>query len=210
MASQVLLTQKEVAAIQYVILGKDTYSGASVFDAVAGGFRTGTLTQEDYITSLLASSTGQSLYAGKSDLDILKIIYTTLYGFTPDDSTLQSSLNTEGLGGAIYSAIDNLLSYNGFDITTLTSQANLDNTLDAVMYKDYGSASWSQWSVALSAKEQAAAAYLTLADRSTDMSGLGYYTNYLLQSNHSYTSLLTLLLNSSEFKSKGASLTGDD
>ncbi|MEL0553753.1 DUF4214 domain-containing protein [Raoultella lignicola] len=210
MASQVLLTQKEAAAIQYAVLGKDTYTGATVFDAVAGGFRTGTLTQEDYVTNLLASPAGQTLYSGKSDLDILKIIYTTLYGSTPDDSILQSSINSNGLGGAIYSAIDNLLSYNGFDNTTLISQTNLDNTLDAVMYKDYGSASWAQWSVALSTKELAAAAYLTLANRSTDMSGLGYYTNYLLQSNNSYESLLKLLLNSTEFKNKGASLTGND
>ncbi|MCP6629141.1 hypothetical protein NL507_28480, partial [Klebsiella pneumoniae] len=83
MVAQVLLTQKEVAAIQYAILGKDTYTTATAFDSIAGQFRAGTLTEESYIDSLINSSAGQTLYAGKSDLDILKDVYTKIYGSTP-------------------------------------------------------------------------------------------------------------------------------
>ncbi|MFI2991142.1 DUF4214 domain-containing protein [Klebsiella aerogenes] len=77
------------------------------------------------------------------------------------------------------------------------------------MYKDYGSANWNTWSVALSSKEQVEAAYISLVGRSVDMGGLGDWTNYLTTGGNTYSSLLTKLIASSEFQSKGASLTGD-
>lgn len=109
MVAQFLLTQKEVAAIQYAVLGKNAYTSQTAFDSVAQGFRNGTLTQEQYVSNLLTSSEGSALYAGKSDLDILKSIYTVLYGSPPADNILQNNLQDNGLSGAIYSAISNLL-----------------------------------------------------------------------------------------------------
>ncbi|MFI3011403.1 hypothetical protein ACH7BS_09580 [Klebsiella aerogenes] len=44
MVAQFLLTQKEVAAIQYAVLGKNAYTSQTAFDSVAQGFRNGTLT----------------------------------------------------------------------------------------------------------------------------------------------------------------------
>lgn len=172
MTAQFLLTQKEVAAIQYIVLGKNTYTGESVFDSVANGFRKGTLTQEQYINDLIQSSDGQSLYAGKTDLEILKSVYTELSGVSPDDSVLQSYLDSSGLGGAIYDAISDLMLYNGFNTDVLSSQNNLDQALNAMMFSDYGSSSWDVWSVSLSTQEQVVAAYISIAGRSTDMSGL--------------------------------------
>ncbi|MFW0819917.1 DUF4214 domain-containing protein, partial [Klebsiella aerogenes] len=72
------------------------------------------------------------------------------------------------------------------------------------MYKDYGSANWNTWSVALSSKEQVEAAYISLVGRSVDMGGLGDWTNYLTTGGNTYSSLLTKLIASSEFQSKGA------
>lgn len=146
MASQFLLNQKIVAAIQYIVLGNDSYVSDTAFDAISKSFMKGTLTEDQYMSNLISSSAGQALYSGKSNLDILKGVYTTLYGSSPEDSILESILQSSDLNGAIYSVISGLLNYNGFDYTTLATQNNFDNILDAMMYKDYGTATWDVWS----------------------------------------------------------------
>ncbi len=210
MVAQVLLTQKEVAAIQYAILGKDTYTTATAFDSIAGQFRAGTLTEESYIDSLINSSAGQTLYAGKSDLDILKDVYTKIYGSTPSDIELQTSLDAGNLNSAVANAINTLLNYNGFDATTLTAQQTYDAALNKVLFQDYGTSTWNSWSNALSSKEQVAASFLTLAGRSADMTGLGFWSNVLVQQGKTFDFLLGRLLSSSEVQSKGGNLTGDN
>ncbi|HCM5083082.1 TPA: DUF4214 domain-containing protein [Klebsiella aerogenes] len=209
MAAQVLLTQKEVAAIQYAVLGNSSYTTATAFDSIAGQFRAETLTQESYINNLISSAAGQTLYSGKTELDILKSVYMKAYGSAPSDTVLQASLDSGNLASSISSAINNLLNYNGFDSATLTSQQNFDNALNKMMYQDYGTTAWSQWSNALSTKEMVASAYLSLAGRSADMTGLDFWTTVMLQPGRTFDFLLGRLISSSEVQSKGASLTGD-
>lgn len=210
MTAQVLLTQQQVAAIQYAVLGNNSFTNDTAFDTVAYNFRLGVMTQEQYIGNLLASSAGQALYSGKSDLEILKSIYTTLYGVSPGDSVLQTALDEGNLSSAIYNSITGLLYYNGFDSATLSSQQGLDATLNGMMYKDYGTTSWDTWSVALSSKEKLAATYLALADRTTDMGGLAGWTKALAVQGKTFDSVLTQMINSSEFQRKGANLAGAD
>lgn len=210
MVAQFLLTQKEVAAIQYAVLGKDIYTSQTAFDSVAQSFRNGTLSQEQYITNLLSSSEGTAIYSGKSNLDILKSVYTVLYGSAPADSSLQASLLDNGLSGAIYNAISDLLFYNEFDTATLASQHSLDETLNGMMFGDYGTSTWDTWSVSLNQQEQIIAAYISIAGRSVDMSGLRYWTNKLTQSGQTFDSVLKAIVAAPEFQTKGANLSGAD
>ncbi|KHM24739.1 beta strand repeat-containing protein [Klebsiella aerogenes] len=210
MVTQVLLTQKEVAAIQYAVLGKNTYSGDAFFDAVAGQFRDGSLTPTQYISNLLASTDGVARYAGKTDTDIVKAVYASLWGSPASDAVAQTYLSSGSLSSALNAVINNVLNYNGFDSATLLAQKNLDNALNAVMFKDYGTSTWNTWSVSLNNKELVEAAYIALADRSADMSGLRAWTSFLTQPGKTYDSLLKLLISSTEFQRKGANLVGDD
>ncbi|CAI1209718.1 beta strand repeat-containing protein [Serratia quinivorans] len=209
MASQVLLYQKEVAAILYVVLGHDTFTGLTSFDADAAQIRTGQITQQDYISNLLASTEGQTLYGASSPLDILRTIYTKAYGSPPADSVLQGILGTTALKDAIYNAIDNILNYKQFDGATLAAQTSFDNHIDAMLFNNYGTTAWNQWSVALASQEQVASVYLAAPYRAADASGLNYWTSYLLQPGKSFALLTKNLLASSEFQQKGANLTGD-
>lgn len=209
MVAQVLLTQQEVAAIQYAVLGNNTYTSATAFDSVAGQFRAGTLTHEAYITSLINSSAGQLLYSGKSDLDVLKEIYIKIHGSAPSDTELQGALNSSDLASSIANAIDTLLNYNGFDSVTSSAQQSYDAAIDKMMYKEYGTAAWNQWNTALTSQEQVAASFLTLAGRAADMAGLSFWTTVLTQQGKTFDFLLERLIGSSEMQSKGTNLTGD-
>lgn len=209
MASQVLLYQKEVAAILYSVLGQSTFTGPTAFDSVAGQIRTGQITAQDYIGNLIASTQGQALFASKTPLEILKSIYTQAYGSAPADNVLQGYLSTTSLNNAIFNAIDGLLNYKGFDSVTSASQSTFENHLDAMLYSNYGSTAWNQWSAALSTQEQVASVYLASAYRAADSNGLGYWTNYLLQPGSTFQSLVKSLIYSSEFQQKGTKLNGD-
>ncbi|MBH2771480.1 DUF4214 domain-containing protein [Serratia marcescens] len=209
MASQVLLYQKVVAAIQYAVLGHSTFTGPAAFDADAGQIRTGQITAQTYVGNLLASAEGQALYGSSTSLDILRTVYAKVYGTAPADSVLQGILGTTSLNSAIYSAIDNLLNYKQFDSTNLAAQTNFDNHVDALLYSNYGTAAWNQWSVALANQEQVASLYLAAPYRAADASGLSFWTTYLLQPGNTFALLTKKLLASSEFQQKGANLTGD-
>lgn len=209
MASQVLLYQKEVAAILYAVFGNDTFTGPTAYDSVAGQIRTGQLTQQDYIGGLIASTAGQALYGSQSDLQILRTIYTKISGSTPTDAILQGYLNGTTLNNAIYNAIDTLLNYKGFDSATLSSQSTFDNHIDSMLFNNYGSAAWNQWSVALSSQEQVASVYLASAYRAADSNGLDYWTTYILKPGSTFQSLIKGLIYSPEFQQKGANLTGN-
>ncbi|MDO2316484.1 hypothetical protein Q2460_27005, partial [Escherichia coli] len=66
------------------------------------------------------------------------------------------------------------------------------------------------WSEFLSQQEQIISAYLAIAGRSVDMSGLRGWTTSLTIPNNTFDSILGRMLNSVEFQSKGAQLTGED
>ncbi|NWA73458.1 DUF4214 domain-containing protein [Serratia proteamaculans] len=209
MASQVLLYQKEVAAILYAVLGNDSFTSSTAYDSVAGQIRTGALTQQDYIGGLITSTAGQALYGAQTDLQILRTIYTKISGTTPADATLQGYLNGTTLNNAIYNAIDNLLNYKGFDSATLSSQSTFETHVDSMLFSNYGTAAWNQWSVALPSQEQVASVYLAVANRSADSNGLNYWTSYLLQPGKTFQTLVQSLISSPEFQQKGANLSGD-
>ncbi|WP_165459005.1 DUF4214 domain-containing protein [Raoultella ornithinolytica] len=210
MTSQYLLTQKEVAAIQHIVLGKNTYAGETAFDSVSKSFLNGTLTQEQYISDLLGSSDGMALYSGKTDVEILSAIYTALVGSSPTDNVLQGYLAESSLSDAIYNALSNVLFYNGFDSATLSSQHDLDIAVNGMMFSDYGTSTWNAWSGALSLQEQIVSAYITITGRSADMSGLRYWTTKLTQDGQTFESVLKSMISTTEFKSKGTGLTGSD
>lgn len=210
MVSQYLLTQKEVAAIQFAVLGTNTYAGENAFDSVSKSFLNGTLTQQQYISDLLSSGEGRAIYSGKTDVEILSAVYTSLLGSSPADNVLQGYLSGSNLSTAIYTAISNLLFYNGFDSNTLSLQHDFDVTLNGMMFSDYGTATWNTWSGALSQQEQIVSAYISIAGRSADMSGLRYWTTKLTQNGQTFDTVLKSMISTAEFKSKGTSLTGSD
>ncbi|QNK08301.1 DUF4214 domain-containing protein [Enterobacter sp. JUb54] len=210
MVSQYLLTQKEVAAIQFAVLGTNTYTGENVFDSVSKSFLNGTMTQQQYISDLLSSGEGRAIYSGKTDVEILSAVYTTLLGTAPADNVLQGYLSGSNLSTAIYNALSSLLFYNGFDSNTLSLQHNLDVTLNGMMFSDYGTTTWNTWSGALSQQEQIVSAYISIAGRSADMSGLRYWTTKLTQNGQTFDTVLKSMISTAEFKSKGTSLTGSD
>lgn len=210
MVSQYLLTQKEVAAIQFAVLGTNTYAGENAFDSVSKSFLNGTMTQQQYISDLLSSGEGRAIYSGKTDVEILSAVYTSLLGSSPADNVLQGYLSGSNLSTAIYTAISNLLFYNGFDSNTLSLQHDFDVTLNGMMFSDYGTATWNTWSGALSQQEQIVSAYISIAGRSADMSGLRYWTTKLTQNGQTFDTVLKSMISTAEFKSKGTSLTGSD
>ncbi|WP_421672856.1 beta strand repeat-containing protein [Raoultella terrigena] len=210
MTAQILLTQQQVAAIQHAVLGTNTFISDTAFDNIAANFRSGSLTQEQYIGNLISSTAGQSLYAGKTDLEILKNVYLVLHGSAGNDTALQAVIDSNSLNSAIYSTITDLLYYNGFDTATLAMQNSLDTSLNTMMYKNYGTAGWATFNAALPTKEQLAAAYLTLADRAADMSGLFGWTQTITSNSKTFDYVLGQMINSAESKGKGSAATGDD
>jgi hypothetical protein len=210
MAAQILLTQQQVAAIQFAVLGNNSFTTGTAFDSVAYSFRAGTLSQEQYIGSLIASSVGQALYSGKSDLDVLKIVYLAVNGAVTSDAALQTLLNSGGLNSAISNTITTLLNYNGFDSNTLTAQKNFDASIDMLMYRDAGTSTGNLMNSALSTKEKLAAVYLSLADRTPDMGGVAGWNKTITIQGKTFDSVLAQMITSSEFQSKGANLTGND
>lgn len=210
MAAQILLTQQQVAAIQFAVLGNNSFTTGTAFDSVAYSFRAGTLSQEQYIGSLIASSVGQTLYSGKSDLDVLKIVYLAVNGAVTSDAALQTLLNSGGLNSAISNTITTLLNYNGFDSNILTAQKNFDASIDMLMYRDSGTSTGNLMNSALSTKEKLAAVYLSLADRTPDMGGLAGWNKTITIQGKTFDSVLAQMISSSEFQSKGANLTGND
>ncbi|HGM6346147.1 TPA: beta strand repeat-containing protein [Serratia marcescens] len=205
-----LAYQKEVAAILYAVMGKETYTGVVAFDDAALKIGHGQLTYQSYIDGLLTSSAGQALYGNQTEVEILQSIYQKVYGSSPAVNDLQQILNNTSLSNAIFNAIDSLLNYQGFDAATLQSQSVFDAHVEPIIYKSYGSAAWNQWSVDLASQERVASVYLAVPYRGIDALGLDSWTTYLLQPNKSFDLLIKNLLGSVEFQRKGAQLTGDD
>ncbi|RTF46881.1 beta strand repeat-containing protein [Serratia marcescens] len=128
-----LVSQKEAATILYAVLGQSASS--AVYDSIGNKLQSGALTDSAYVNSLLTSADGQSLYSGKSDLDILQTVYTKAYGTAGNSTVLNELLTSTGsLASSISSILDDLLSYSGFDSATLISQSNLDTQVNKILY----------------------------------------------------------------------------
>ncbi|TXE64169.1 beta strand repeat-containing protein [Serratia nematodiphila] len=127
-----LAFQKEAAAILYAVLGKKASS--SVYDSVGNQLQSSSLSAGQYAQSLIASADGQVLYSGKTDLNILQIIYTKIYGHSASGSVLQDLLDSSTLSNAIDSIVNGLLNYSGFDSATNSSVSAFDATINAILY----------------------------------------------------------------------------
>ncbi|AHY06541.1 beta strand repeat-containing protein [Serratia plymuthica] len=128
-----LAFQKEAAAILYAVLGKSASS--AVYDSVGAQLESGTLTSGAYIADLISSASGQALYSGQTDLNILQTIYTKVYGVAASTSVLQDLLSSSGsLSLAIDKSIENLNSYHGFDSASLNSQSAFDTQINKILY----------------------------------------------------------------------------
>ncbi|WP_213873119.1 beta strand repeat-containing protein [Serratia marcescens] len=128
-----LAFQKEAASILYAVLGKNASS--AVYDSVGAQLQSGSLTGGAYVTSLIASTDGQALYGGQTDINILQTIYTKVYGSAATTTVLQNILTASGsLASAVDSVISNLASYHGFDAATLTSQSNFDTQINTILF----------------------------------------------------------------------------
>ncbi|WP_374930379.1 beta strand repeat-containing protein [Serratia marcescens] len=127
-----LAFQKEAAAVMYAVLGQSASS--STYDSVGAQLETGSLSAGSYVTSLLTSSAGVALYAGKTDLDILQAVYTKAYGSAAPVATLQALLASSTLADSISTVVLNIINYHGFDSATTTSQLNFDSQINKILY----------------------------------------------------------------------------
>ncbi|WP_085115964.1 beta strand repeat-containing protein [Serratia proteamaculans] len=125
--------QKEAAALAYAVLGQ-SLSG-STYDSIGAQLESGALTAGNYAGSLLSSATGMALYSGKTDLEILQVIYTKAYGLPSDASVLQALLISQGsLLSAASKVITDLIGYSGFDSTSLLAQSGFDSQINKVLF----------------------------------------------------------------------------
>ncbi|KYQ95124.1 cell surface protein [Serratia plymuthica] len=127
-----LAFQKEAAAILYAVLGKSASS--TEYDSVGAQLETGALSDSSYVTSLLSSADGSTLYAGKSDLDILQAVYTKAYGSAALNTTLQDLLASSSLAVSISKVLSDLINYHGFDSATTASQSSFDTQINKVLF----------------------------------------------------------------------------
>ncbi|EPQ1332616.1 DUF4214 domain-containing protein [Serratia marcescens] len=134
-----LAVQTNVVAMYYAILGQKP--SEAFFDIQGQNIQYGLQTTSDFVNSVLTSTDGQALYAGKSDSDILTAVYTKAYGVAPTAAVLSGYLtNGDTLAQNIASLTINLITYNGFDSTLLSQQQAFQQILNTALYAGDGAA----------------------------------------------------------------------
>jgi hypothetical protein len=134
-----LAVQTNVVALYYAILGQK--AGGVFFDLQAQNIQYGLQTTSDFVNSVLTSNDGQALYSGKSDSDVLTSIYTKVYGSAPSSAVLSGYLsNGNTLAQNIASLTIDLVTYNGFDNSTLSQQQAFQLSLNSALYAGDGAA----------------------------------------------------------------------
>lgn len=198
-----LANQTTAAALYYAVLG--TNPSETEFKSIGQKIENGQLTKEDYIATLLSSTSGQSLYQGLTNEQIVTNVYTLIYGSAPSLSTVNEFLSVGGLSTALSSAVDNLLNYKGFNSSILAEQATFDQKVDSILY------STTESIAPLSVQEQVAASYLAMLgrDRWVDSAGLKYWSSDL-NSGTSYENVIKKQLLTSEYQKRVGQLNGDD
>ncbi|MGP2798564.1 beta strand repeat-containing protein [Serratia ureilytica] len=132
-----LYSQREAAAILYAVLGQK--ATAANYDSVGNQLQSGTLLNSAYVSNLLSSSAGQSLYGSQSDTAILQTIYTNVYGAPATPQQLSALLAAGTLQSAVSTVIDGLINYSGFDSTILSAQNTFTNTISTILYPSVSS-----------------------------------------------------------------------
>ncbi|HFF8822746.1 TPA: DUF4214 domain-containing protein, partial [Klebsiella pneumoniae] len=198
-----LANQTTAAALYYAVLG--TNPSETEFKSIGQKIENGQLTKEDYIATLLSSTSGQSLYQGLTNEQIVTNVYTLIYGSAPSLSTVNEFLSVGGLSTALSSVVDNLLNYKGFNSSILAEQATFDQKVDSILY------STTESIAPLSVQEQVAASYLAMLgrDRWVDSAGLKYWSSDL-NNGTSYENVIKKQLLTSEYQKRVGQLNGDD
>ncbi|WP_337047218.1 DUF4214 domain-containing protein [Serratia liquefaciens] len=195
-----LANQQTAAAIFYAVLGRNPSEYS--FKNFGEQLETGQYTLANFVSTLLASAEGITLFQGKSNSDIVTKVYTLVYGSTPSSSTVSDLLTTGSLPNVIASLVDNVLHYEGFDSSLLSSQLAFTNKINSILYSSTASLP------ALNLQEQIAALYLGIPGREVDSSGLKYWSTDL-QRGTSYADVIRKQLLTPEYQQKVGQLSGD-
>ncbi|QUY49827.1 DUF4214 domain-containing protein [Serratia plymuthica] len=137
-----LASQQSAAAIYYAVLGKTP--SVSDVNYFGGRIESNTLTSAQFVSLLLASPEGLARYAGRSDTEIVQTVYQLIHGDLPTSNEVNELLGSGSLNQALANATTELLSYNGFDSTTLSEQSAFETTVDKILYPSTNSAASGQ------------------------------------------------------------------
>ncbi|MGQ1884216.1 beta strand repeat-containing protein [Serratia marcescens] len=127
-----LVSQHQAAAIFYSVLGRTP--SLTEIDTYGQQLQTGAKTPASLAQALISSTSGAALYSGKTDSEILQIIYTREYGTAATSQQLTDFLNGNTLSSAVSNVVNGLLNYTGSDATILAQQAAFENKVDSLLY----------------------------------------------------------------------------
>ncbi|HAV2277247.1 TPA: DUF4214 domain-containing protein [Serratia marcescens] len=198
-----LANQTTAAALYYAVLGQNPTD--TQFKHFGQQIEDGQFTSETFVTSLLNSAAGQSLYQGLSNTQIVTQVYTLVYGSPPAANVVTDLLAGGGLSSALSTLVNDLVHYTGFDPAVIGVQSTFDQKLDSILYSTTASIA------PLAVQEQVAASYLGLLgrDRWVDAGGLKYWSADL-NSGTSYVNMISKQLLTSEYQKRVGQLNGDD
>ncbi|MBU5410937.1 beta strand repeat-containing protein [Serratia ureilytica] len=137
-----LASQQQAAAIYYSVLGRTP--SLTEINTYGQQLEGGTQTAAQLAQFFISSSGGNALYSGKTDSEILQIIYTREYGSAATSQQLTDFLNGNTLSSAVSNVVSGLLNYNGSDATILAQQTAFQNTVNTLLYPSTASAALGQ------------------------------------------------------------------
>ncbi|MGQ8773493.1 beta strand repeat-containing protein [Serratia sp. NA_112.1] len=127
-----LASQHQAAAIFYSVLGRTP--SLTEIDTYGQQLQTGAKTPAQLAQAFISSSSGAALYGGKTDSEILQIIYTREHGAAATEQQLTDYLAANSLSSAVSNVVNDLLNYSGSDSTLLSQQAAFENKIDTLLY----------------------------------------------------------------------------
>lgn len=127
-----LVSQHQAAAIFYSVLGRTP--SLTEIDTYGQQLQTGAKTPAALAQALISSTSGAALYSGKTDSEILQIIFTRDYGTAATSQQLTDFLNGNTLSSAVSNVVNGLLNYAGSDAAILAQQAAFENKVDSLLY----------------------------------------------------------------------------
>lgn len=137
-----LASQQQAAAIYYSVLGRTP--SLTEINTYGQQLEGGTQTAAQLAQFFISSSGGTALYSGKTDSEILQIIYTREYGTAATSQQLTDFLNGNTLSSAVSNVVSGLLNYTGSDATTLAQQTAFQNTVNTLLYPSTATAALGQ------------------------------------------------------------------
>lgn len=125
--------QREAAAILYAVLGQK--ASPVTFNRVGDQLTNSSLTGDQYVQNILSSSDGLTLYAGKTTVETLQIIYTNVYGQAASIETLNQLISSgDALPTIVSNLVNNLLNYSGFDPLITAAQDSYIALMNTILY----------------------------------------------------------------------------